>query len=92
MKTNVLAIGFLVVLCLLSGCSIFGGSITDDMDGLFDVDPENACSIVLAETDAEAGIAAIGTKIVIEGVAYVRRGKCSQTELEMFKVANRLQG
>ncbi len=87
MKTNVLAIGFLVVL-FLSGCGIFGGN--DGMNGLFDIDPENACSIVLAEADAEAGITFIGTKIVIDGVAYVRRGSCTTTEVAMFKTVNRL--
>lgn len=87
MKTNVLAIGFLVVLFPLAGCGIFGGA---DMNGLFDIDPENACSIVLAEADADAGLAFIGTKIVIDGFAYVRRGSCTATEVAMFKTVNRL--
>lgn len=89
MTTNFfLAIGFLVVIFPLAGCGIFGGN--DGMNGLFDIDPENACSIVLAEADADAGIAFIGTKIVIDGFAYVRRGSCTTTEVAMFKTVNRL--
>lgn len=79
----------LLPLLLLASCGIFGGNV-DDMNGLFDIDPANACSIVLAEADAEAGVAVIGTKISVDGVAYVRRGKCSPAEIAMFKVANRL--
>ncbi len=88
MTNSFLAI-VMVALFLLPGCGIFGGT-TDGMKGFWEVDPVTACSIVLAEAEAEAGITYIGTKIMIDGVAYLRQGDCSTVEIEMFKTANRL--